>query len=331
MPEPAGAEVFISYASQDRPRALALVDRLASAGVAVWLDRDKLEGATLWAAEIVRAIRACKVLVLLCSDASMRSWAVKQEIQLAGEAQKALLPLLLSQASFPEQIEFFLAGRQWIEVGDRPTAAWLPPLLRALGHAGVRVGQEPPRAAGPAAPPARLDWSLDELKRLALFNDQLWPVHAAAVPQGQGRSVLRGLGAPQENLTHGFPLGSRMRLVLESDCAGHLLLLDEGPEGKIYCLCPSFFAPDTLLPRGRSVFPQARSRADAFVLTGVPGREELLAIITEEPLDPGWMPRDARIPARVLTPDDVGILLARLKALRAGTWTTLATWFDVIV
>jgi hypothetical protein len=122
-----------------------------------------------------------------------------------------------------------------------------------------------------------------------------------------------------------------MRLILESDRQGHLLLLDEGPEGKIYCLCPSLFAPDTFLPRGRNVYPQAQSRSESFVLTGVPGREELLAIITDEPLALGWMASTAEVPARVLSAEDVATLLVRLKALPTGTWTALATWFDVVV
>jgi len=52
----------------------------------------------------------------MCSDAAMRSWAVKQEIQIAGERQKILLPLILDKTSFPAQMEFFLPGWQWIEV-----------------------------------------------------------------------------------------------------------------------------------------------------------------------------------------------------------------------
>lgn len=100
MPEkanPAHAEVFISYASADRDRVLPIANRLTVAGVSVWLDRYKIEGAARWAEEIVRGIEACKVFLLMCSDASMRSWAVKQELQLAGECQKRLLPLIIQK------------------------------------------------------------------------------------------------------------------------------------------------------------------------------------------------------------------------------------------
>jgi TIR domain/Domain of unknown function (DUF4384) len=316
------AEVFISYASDDRTQVLRLADQLEQAGVSVWLDRQQISGASIWAEEIVKAIKACKVLLLVCSDAAMRSWAVKQEIQLAGEAQKTLLPLMLASTSFPEQIEFFLAGRQWIDAGNRPMAEWFPSLLHALEHAGSRASG----VSAVEAPP--LKWSLEEVRRLARFTDQLWPVHASGTPMRKG---MRGLGAPQDNLTHGFRLGSRMRLMLEADRSAHLLLLDEGPEGAIYCLCPSHFAPDTKLLRGRSVFPQASSLCDSFVLTGKPGREELLAIITEEPLPLNWMPPDVRTPARVLTAKDVSQLLTLLQSLPARSWVALSTYFDVIV
>ena len=39
------AEVFISYASQNRDRILDLVERLRGAGVSVWIDQMGIEGA----------------------------------------------------------------------------------------------------------------------------------------------------------------------------------------------------------------------------------------------------------------------------------------------
>ena len=45
-------------------------------------------------------------------------------------------------------------------------------------------------------------------------------------------------------------------VLVESDGEGYRLLLDEGPEGIIYCLCPSWFTPDTRLRAGRSYQPQ---------------------------------------------------------------------------
>lgn len=144
------------------------------------------------------------------------------------------------------------------------------------------------------------------------------------------RSAVRGLGAPQDDVQHGHRLGSRVCLAIESDRAGHLLFLDEGPEGIIYCLCPSQFAPDPHLQPGRSYLPQVGSRYDSFVVTGKAGREHLLAIVTEEPLGLDWLPSYPRVPARVLSQDDISILLAQLRGLDGDRWTALSTYFDVV-
>ena len=49
-------EVFISYSSQDYDRVMPLVDRLRSAGAAVWVDEGNIDAATLWSESIVKAI-----------------------------------------------------------------------------------------------------------------------------------------------------------------------------------------------------------------------------------------------------------------------------------
>jgi hypothetical protein len=83
-----GLDVFISYASADRERVLPIVADLEAAGLNVWFDRQKIEGGTRWGREIVLGVRACRVFALMCSDASMRSRAVAQEIQLAWQYEK---------------------------------------------------------------------------------------------------------------------------------------------------------------------------------------------------------------------------------------------------
>jgi hypothetical protein len=326
------AEVCVSYASQDRERVLRIADALEAAGARVWLDRNRIDGGTNYGPEIARGIKNCKVLMLICSDASMRSRNVRQEIQLAWKYERSYLPVLLEPISFPEQLEYWLEGWQWVEVMDAPPERWLPAVLRALSLAGVRChpGTGSANNAEAVAQPARPERGLQGLLSVASFTDQIWPVPADRVRRGTARAATRGLGAPQEDVQHWHRLGSRVCLAIESDREGHLLLLDEGPEGIIYCLCPSWFAPDTRLRPGRTYLPQTGSQYDAFVVTGKPGREHLLAIISDEPLSLNWMPPDARIPSRVLTPADVDALLAGLRNLEGDRWVALSTYFDVV-
>ena len=63
---PRGA-VFISYASQDRPRVEVLKEALEKAGIDVWFDRQELEFGDLWKQKIERNIAACSFFVPVLS------------------------------------------------------------------------------------------------------------------------------------------------------------------------------------------------------------------------------------------------------------------------
>lgn len=334
-PMPDSSEVFVSYASADRSRVVEIVRVLEAAGISLWQDQREIAGGENYGPRIVQGIRAAKVLLLMCTDASLRSKNVKQEIQLAWKYGRRYLPLLLDTVSFPEQIEYWLEGCQWIEVLDQPQQRWLPALLRSLRNAEVNVPLTPTVAelasATPlvAPPVASLHSSLDDLFALARYTDQLWPAPAARVERGMTRPTLRDLGAPQEAVDHSYRIGGRVCVLLESDRAGHLILLDKGTSGKIYCLCPSHFAPNAQVSPGRNCFPQANTAYQHFEISGRTGREHLLAIITDDSLGLDWMPSSPRIPARELAPGDIELLLLRLRALDADRWTALSTYFDI--
>ncbi len=143
------------------------------------------------------------------------------------------------------------------------------------------------------------------------------------------REARRGLGALTIESPRRYRLGSGICIALEWHRDSHMLLLDEGPEGLIYCLCPSWFAHETRLASDLVYLPQGDSTHEAFILTGTPGREYLLAILTEVPLDLDWVPSDPGTPARVLTEADIHALLARLLVLGEHRWVVVSTYFDV--
>ena len=142
------AEVFISYASQDRERILDLVDRLDAAGVSVWIDQMSIEGATMWSQEIVAAIRDCKVLILAISGNSADSKNVVKELALASEGQKNILPVYLESAEIPESMAYQLAGIQRVEFFKGNEEAGHQSVVRALAKLGVTVSKEARTAAG---------------------------------------------------------------------------------------------------------------------------------------------------------------------------------------
>lgn len=86
--------------------------------------------------EIVQSIRNCAVLLIACTATAMASRNVKQEIQLAWKYQRPYLPLLLEPVAFPDEVEYWLEGCQWIEIAAHAEAAWLPQALDALARFG---------------------------------------------------------------------------------------------------------------------------------------------------------------------------------------------------
>ena len=137
---PPGAEVFISYAQdEDHAAALALADRVEGVGATVWIAERSIDGAQNYADEIVAAIDACKVVVALCSRASLQSRHVAVELSLAFEAGRPRLPLMLDPTPLPGQVRYWLADANRIDISG-PADQWFPRVLRALQRLGVSCG-----------------------------------------------------------------------------------------------------------------------------------------------------------------------------------------------
>lgn len=104
--------VFISYAREDREKALTYYEKFSSEGVSPWLDVKKLLPGQNWEAEIDRALNTAHLVVLLLSPRSVTKRGFVQR-----EANEALsrlkyklptdifvIPLLLEPCEVPDAI-----------------------------------------------------------------------------------------------------------------------------------------------------------------------------------------------------------------------------------
>jgi len=110
------ADVFLSYASEDRERALWLRDKLLEAGVDnVWVDRTNIEPGEFWERKIDDGLRDATMLIALLTESSVAPSrkVIAYEQREAKRLFKTIIPLRYD-APPPEH----LAHIQWIDFAD---------------------------------------------------------------------------------------------------------------------------------------------------------------------------------------------------------------------
>jgi hypothetical protein len=110
--------VFLSYAHQDRARALKLADVLRSEGLNVWSDQEILPGAN-WAAELGDALESAHAMVVLLSPDATSSREVMMDMAYALGAkhlQDRLIPVYIRPTK----------GAPWI-LGSLPSVRYEGP------------------------------------------------------------------------------------------------------------------------------------------------------------------------------------------------------------
>ena len=114
MASPPG-KVFISHASSDAAIARRVCDELERDGQACWIAPRDVTPGEPYAAEIVRAVQACGVFLILYSEKSNRSDMVMRELELASSQHKRLLPVKLDTSAPSEEMRFFLGREHWLD------------------------------------------------------------------------------------------------------------------------------------------------------------------------------------------------------------------------
>ena len=94
------ADIFISYANEDRDTAAQLAAHLESAGWSVWWDRRIPAGRT-WRAVLAEALVDTRCMIVLWSENSVESPWVAEEAEEARRLGKTLVPVLIRRVEPP--------------------------------------------------------------------------------------------------------------------------------------------------------------------------------------------------------------------------------------
>lgn len=129
---PMGHDVFISYASPDKPTADAACAFLEAGGVRCWIaPRDILSGVD-WSEAIVEAIESCRIFVLIFSSQANGSPQIKREVERAVNKGKLIVPFRIENVVPTKSLEYFISTPHWLD-------ALTPPLEAHLSHLGETI------------------------------------------------------------------------------------------------------------------------------------------------------------------------------------------------
>lgn len=132
---PAGpSPVFVSYSRRDGEVVYPMVAEVEASGREVWIDKNEIHAGGNWAGMIVRAIRESDTFCLMCSAEAFQSDNVRREIYIADKYKRKLLPVRLDSAEMPEDFEYFLIDRQWLDLTAANPEERALRLKQALGR-----------------------------------------------------------------------------------------------------------------------------------------------------------------------------------------------------
>ena len=118
---------FISYhVSTDRATAFEVCRMMEQLGFPCWIAPRNIEPGANYPTQIVRALRSeCDSAIFLVSEGSNRSENVRNEVSLAFDEHKLMLPVLLETVKFNEDFEYYFKRAQWADAQPDLTAAVL--------------------------------------------------------------------------------------------------------------------------------------------------------------------------------------------------------------
>ncbi len=107
--------VFISYSSKELDVALKVCEYLESNGFKCWIAPRNVEAGSNYATQIVNAIKKCDLLVLLASENTNNSGHVSNEVSIAFDNKKIIIPFKIQDFVFTDEYLYFLGRKHWIE------------------------------------------------------------------------------------------------------------------------------------------------------------------------------------------------------------------------
>jgi hypothetical protein len=110
------SHIFISHSSKDQKVARTICTALENRGLKCWVYSRNIQPGQNFQAQIVKAIRAAKIMVLVFTANANSSNEIKKELALASQNNLVVIPVRIEDVIPNEAFAYEFATRQWIDL-----------------------------------------------------------------------------------------------------------------------------------------------------------------------------------------------------------------------
>jgi hypothetical protein len=134
-------DVFLSYASTDKPAADAIVAALEGRRVRCWIAPRDVPAGSQWPATILNAISTAKAMIVVLSVAANASPQVVREVERAVNKGLVIIPFRLDGAPLSESLEFLVSSCHCLDATTPPIEQHIARLVDEVCR--VLIGEGP--------------------------------------------------------------------------------------------------------------------------------------------------------------------------------------------
>ena len=111
-------EVFISHSTKDKAIAEEICQHLESRGIGCWIAPRDIEFGADWSEGITKGIGACRVFVLVFSEAANQSDHVRREVAKAFGLGLSVIPFRIQPVNPSASLGYFLETVHWLDASE---------------------------------------------------------------------------------------------------------------------------------------------------------------------------------------------------------------------
>lgn len=191
--------IFISYSSKEAAVAAKVCDYLEASGIQCWIAPRNIDAGGNYASQIVSAIKTCEILVVLASENTNASGHVSNEVSIAFDNRKVIIPFKLQDFNFTDEYLYFLGRKHWIEAYEdlpgamrtlKETILSLSTAFQPEKEPAPAVEPMPPSPPGPEQAPEAADYTRETIVDLLIEKSSKYPYNIyekICTPEGKAR------------------------------------------------------------------------------------------------------------------------------------------------